>query len=194
MNKPSFKTLHKYNVEHSADSIEWCPHDPFKNLFACANYYLEKDSNERKGRLLLFSIAEKNNLKLLQTLSTEAILDQKWCRCKVKNESYLAVATSKNTVLIYRINPALEQLQLVTSYKIPGEDEGNLILSLDWNTGKYFYEDPEIACSNSSGKIHLLKFTNDELKAVFSQKGHDYEAWIAAFYYWDSNIFFSGKY
>lgn len=42
INELNFKinTLHKYVTEFNADSIEWCPHEPFKNYFVCANYQL----------------------------------------------------------------------------------------------------------------------------------------------------------
>lgn len=36
----NIKTLFKYDTEFCADSVEWCPQEPFHNYFVCANYQL----------------------------------------------------------------------------------------------------------------------------------------------------------
>lgn len=43
------QTLYSFETEYNADSVEWCPHDPHKNLFVCANYQLIE--NETSGKL-----------------------------------------------------------------------------------------------------------------------------------------------
>lgn len=40
VSSPNFTTLHTYETCHSADSVEWCPHEPNHNVFVCANYQL----------------------------------------------------------------------------------------------------------------------------------------------------------
>jgi hypothetical protein len=41
-------TLHSYHTEYNADSVEWCPHEPFQNFFVCANYQLIESTEEGK--------------------------------------------------------------------------------------------------------------------------------------------------
>lgn len=36
----NIRTLFKYDTEFCADSVEWCPQEPFHNYFVCANYQL----------------------------------------------------------------------------------------------------------------------------------------------------------
>lgn len=38
-------TLCKYDTELSADSVEWCPHTPYRNFFVCGNYQLCEEGN-----------------------------------------------------------------------------------------------------------------------------------------------------
>ncbi|KAJ3645394.1 hypothetical protein Zmor_023057 [Zophobas morio] len=190
-------TLHTYKTDFNADSVEWCPHEPHQNVFVCANYQLKEskdDTNaprERFGCILLFSVSLEE-LRLLQTLPTAAILDQKWCHNPVNGCSILGVANAQKTIEIYALNANTVQLDLITSYQLEDDDSETLVLSLDWSTGKYESSEPELVCSDSKGKIHRFKFTNNELVRDGSWNGHDFEAWIAAFYYWEPNIFFSG--
>lgn len=36
-------TLFKFDTEFSADSVEWCPHEPNLNVFVCGTYQLNKN-------------------------------------------------------------------------------------------------------------------------------------------------------
>lgn len=143
------------------------------------------------GKLLLFSIETEKGLQLLQTINTLAILDQKWCHRKINDFSILAVASTERKVDIYKLNEETVQLELMKSYKINSTPE-TLVLSLDWSTGIHVLNKPEILCSDSKGNIHLLEL-NDNVAWKETFHGHEYEAWIAGFYYWDTNIIFSGK-
>lgn len=78
------ETLHCYDTQYSADSVEWCHHDEFKNVFSVGTYQLEEKNanvstdNIRKGKIFLFELSETNELTKLQEIDTDAILDQKW--------------------------------------------------------------------------------------------------------------------
>ncbi|KAL1497904.1 hypothetical protein ABEB36_008786 [Hypothenemus hampei] len=188
-----FETLFKYNTEFSADSVEWCPHDPNKNIFVCGNYQLGEPSNDnttnRLGRILLFALSE-NHLTLCQSINTEAILDQKWCPNQINGTSLLGVVNAKRALQIYRLENS--NLILMTEFKFSDSVSETLILSLDWSTAKYESQQPHITCSDSNGNIHLLQLQNDKLVLQQSWHGHSFQAWIAGFYYWDPNIVFSG--
>lgn len=192
----AFSILSTDDTEYSADSVEWCPHEPHQNVFVCGTYQLKENAGqtgpcERLGRILLYSItSECCELKLHQKIETAAILDQKWCHNLIKQVSILGVVNAKGGLVIYKLNSDNIRLEEVTKYQF--DDSELLILSLDWSTGKYETEEPDIICSDSKGSIHIFGLTNNKLVLKSSVCGHGFEAWIAQFYYWDPNIYFSG--
>jgi diphthamide biosynthesis protein 7 len=104
----------------------------------------------------------------------------------------LGVVNAEKTLEIYAFNPESTELEVVTRYTIEDDESERLLLSLDWSTGKYQSNEPEIVCSDSRGNIHRFKLENDKLAKCGSCHGHDFEAWIAGFYYWNPDITFSG--
>lgn len=134
-----------------------------------------------------------HDLKLRQTIQTPAILDQKWCHNQINNDSTLAVVNADGQLEIYRLNNDI-QLELCCAINIKEINSLNelLLLSLDWCTGKFGSNEPELVVSDSKGCVYLIKLSNNTLDLLTKWDGHTYEAWIAAFYYWDTNIVFSG--
>ncbi|XP_044733624.1 diphthine methyltransferase [Chrysoperla carnea] len=186
------------DTEYSADSVEWCPHEPNQNLFVCGTYQLQENNTEtpqtRIGRLYLYSISiDKNTLKCLQRIDTAAILDIKWCHNQINSKSILAAANALGQLLIFELQPTYT-LKLITNFQIPNSDPGKdlLSLSIDWSTGKYENSNPEIVVSDSTGYITILKYENEQLNLKFNWKAHDFEAWICAFDYWNSNLIYTG--
>ncbi|XP_056648191.1 diphthine methyltransferase [Diorhabda sublineata] len=197
MESLNIETIYSFDTEYSADSVEWCPHKPNQNIFVCANYQLIESTTDtcttkRLGRLLLFSIHHRNGLKLLQRIDTPAILDQKWCHKKIDNDSILGVVDAEKSVSLYKLNGYTLELELITTYKVDSDTSETLVLSLDWSKSVSNCNEIEIACSDSKGNIHLLELDNNILVLKDSWHGHDFEAWITGFYYWDTNIIFSG--
>lgn len=121
------------------------------------------------------------------------MLDQKWNYNKIDGFSILGVANALKKIEIYRLNNDM-QLQLLSSFELRDNESETLILSLDWSTGIYKSDEPEIVCSDSKGNVHLVRLVCNNLVLLNSWHGHDFEAWISVFYYWDTNVFFSGKY
>lgn len=78
-----------------------------------------------------------------------------------------------------------------------GLDEQCLALSLDWSPGKLGSagEQPlQIISSDSKGQLHLLMVHEEGsgLQRVASWQAHAFEAWIAAFNYWRTDVVYSG--
>lgn len=51
-----------------------------------------------------------------------------------------------------------------------------------------------IVSSDSTGQLHLLKVDDAALRGVATWQAHCFEAWIAAFNYWQTEIVYSGWY
>ena len=78
-----YSTIHTWDSELSADSVEWCPCEGYEHLLAVGTYQVNKSessevfsSDQRHGRITLHSVNE--NRVLVQTISVEAVLDMKW--------------------------------------------------------------------------------------------------------------------
>lgn len=61
------------------------------------------------------------------------------------------------------------------------------------NVGVFAYSaDPRVVTSDSTGSLTVLSVAEDHLTAVSQWKAHDFEAWISAFSYWDTQLVYSG--
>ncbi|XP_017884676.1 diphthine methyltransferase isoform X2 [Ceratina calcarata] len=211
-NRPSmFRTLDTFDTEFSADSVEWCPIDSFKDVFVCGTYELSKTEDEltskRLGRIYLFRASKNGRITLLQKLDVPAVLDMKWARVTCRNQILLGVANCSGCLQIYRLeNDGDEEeeeeegkkkkLAFLTEKRIVNTDE-TLALSLDWShsgssTSTNDEPNPRIVVSDSKGVVSLFEMNGDGLDPVCSWTAHEFEAWIATFDYWDANVIYSG--
>uniref|UniRef100_A0A182JQF1 methylated diphthine methylhydrolase n=1 Tax=Anopheles christyi TaxID=43041 RepID=A0A182JQF1_9DIPT len=198
MSKLNIETIATYDTEQPADSIEWCPHGGWEDIFVCGTYQHERDeepsSANRKGRILLHRFGAPDadttddSLTLLQTIERSAVLDQKW-NPRVNNQ--LAAAGADGTVAIYALTDTTGPVQLEpkATAKLAGDETENrnlLALALDWSP-----DGNRIVVSDSHGCVEMLSFENG-LQTVHSWKVHSYEAWTCAFSRHNENIVFSG--
>lgn len=51
----------------------------------------------------------------------------------------------------------------------------------------------KLACSDSAGCVTVLSMREGTLTPLSQWKAHDFEAWISAFSYWDTQLIYSGK-
>lgn len=75
--------------------------------------------------------------------------------------------------------------------------EERLALSLDWSTGKRGRPSDQplkIISSDSKGQLHLLVLdeAGPRLQQVATWQAHHFEAWVAAFNYWQTEVVYSG--
>ncbi|CAK9802285.1 Diphthine methyltransferase [Anthophora plagiata] len=200
-----FHTLDTFDTEFSADSVEWCPINSFKNIFVCGTYQLIKDeqltpnsslSSKRLGRIYMFQVVENGRLKLLQKLDVPAVLDIKWAHVICQNKILLGVVNSLGYLQIYHLrdNNGQKNLELLIQERVADEDE-ILALSLDWCTGRLMTNNAlssKIVVSDSRGFISLFELNDNVLNQINSWNAHEFEAWIAAFDYWNTNVIYSG--
>lgn len=145
----------------------------------------------RLGKIYLFTINEATTeLSPIQTIETSGILDQKWCYHRIQDRPILAVVTSVGTIQLYQLcdEDGTLRLKLWMDHVI-GQDV--LALSLDWSTNKIGSEEPRLVVSDSSGCVTVLKVA-ECLEEIGKWQTHGFEAWIAAFNYWNTDLFYSG--
>ncbi|CAG8448694.1 12012_t:CDS:10 [Dentiscutata erythropus] len=213
-------SLYSLDTEYSADSVEFCPFENYSQFLACGTYQLadskikhseydhednENNNNKvssqpkrRLGRLLLYQIMNNESLAVMketQRIETSAILDMKWSHQYIHDQMILALADASGKVGLYRLNQDKSQLEaqldLVILYAI--NDDNKLCLSLDWSNRLELSNNRSIVLSQSDGTIAVLSV--DGQFGILEKNrwmAHDFEAWIAAFNYYNTNIIYSG--
>jgi len=210
--------LQAVDTEYTAASVEWCPLEGCRHLLACGAYQLRKPEDQRAdpesesgldidepqvrlGRLYLYSFYEDSPacpLLEIQRRDTSAILDMKWCHIPVAGRALLAVADAGGSIELLCLvgSENAYTLQPVSSCAL---EKQCLALSLDWSTGKTERASDQplkIISSDSKGQLHLLEVNGagPALQEVVTWHAHHFEAWIAAFNYWQTEIVYSGWY
>uniref|UniRef100_A0A2K5KHY1 Diphthine methyltransferase n=1 Tax=Cercocebus atys TaxID=9531 RepID=A0A2K5KHY1_CERAT len=208
--------LQTVDTELTADSVEWCPLQGCRHLLACGTYQLRRPEDPpadpqskgrmeveeprvRLGRLFLYNFNENNSthpLVEVQRKDTSAILDMKWCHIPVAGHALLGLADASGSIQLLRLVES-EKSHVLEPLSSLALEEQCLALSLDWSTGKTgrARDQPlKIISSDSTGQLHLLMVneTAPRLQKVASWQAHQFEAWIAAFDYWHTEIVYSG--
>ncbi|XP_027471783.1 diphthine methyltransferase isoform X2 [Zalophus californianus] len=118
------------------------------------------------------------------------------CHIPVAGHALLGVADAGGSIELLRLvgSENAYTLQPVSSFAL---EKQCLALSLDWSTGKTERASDQplkIISSDSKGQLHLLKVNEagPALQEVATWHAHHFEAWIAAFNYWQTEIVYSG--
>ncbi|XP_073871936.1 diphthine methyltransferase isoform X12 [Macaca fascicularis] len=210
--------LQTVDTELTADSVEWCPLQGCRHLLACGTYQLRRPEDPpadpqskgrmeveeprvRLGRLYLYNFNENKSTQPLvevQRKDTSAILDMKWCHIPVAGHALLGLADASGSIQLLRLVESEEKSHVLEPLSSLALEEQCLALSLDWSTGKTgrARDQPlKIISSDSTGQLHLLMVneTGPKLQKVAAWQAHQFEAWIAAFDYWHTQIVYSGS-
>lgn len=204
-----FRTVETFDTEFSADSVEWCPSENHADIFVCGTYQLTLDESKessksetkkRVGRIYLFQVVknESLHLKLLQQLDVAAVLDMKWAHTKSDSgKILLGVVNSEGFLQIYELthDEGTLVLKFVSEVLTNESSDPTLALSLDWSTVLRVNDELKVSVSDSQGSVSLFKISSSgcEIERIISWNAHNYEAWITAFDYWDTNTVYSGK-
>lgn len=207
-----FRTLDTFDTGFPADSVEWCPAEPFRDLVVCGTYQLTEggghgEAPRRKlGRIhALHATTDGGGLTTWQRIDdVPAVLDMKWMHAADGgvDRILLAVANSRGYLQIYRLASERTELELIAERRVNDDDDDDeevLALSLDWSTGRADrVSDSRVVVSDSRGRVSRFTLSRGgggnggDLTRDFTWRAHDYEAWIAAFDYWDTHRFYSG--
>uniref|UniRef100_A0A8C0ZPV2 Diphthine methyltransferase n=1 Tax=Castor canadensis TaxID=51338 RepID=A0A8C0ZPV2_CASCN len=204
----ALRALQVVDTEFTADAVEWCPLDGCRHLLACGTYQLRKPEDKgeldepqvRLGRLYLYSYNNDrttNPLVEVQRRDTSAVLDMKWCHIPVADHALLGVANASGSVELLRLVVSEKSSYILQPISSLILEEQCLSLSLDWSTGKpgrLSNQPLKIISSDSKGQLHLLMVNEvgPGLELVASWQAHHFEAWIAAFNYWQTELVYSG--
>lgn len=179
-------TKHRLTTEFPACSVEWCRECP--EIFSVGLYHLDKQdelvsaNNLREGRIEIFNLDSSNQLEKLQSVETDAVLDQKWMKNK------LFTATSAGSIECYDLNcEGTKNLVKISEIKLQKEVSDCLALSLDVKKDHRL-----IAASDSKGKISVLDIEENLVRQQFD--AHQFEAWTVAFDNFNDEIIYSGDF
>ncbi|TDL28441.1 WD40 repeat-like protein [Rickenella mellea] len=189
-----------------ADSIEFCPIPGAQRIFACGTYLLEqsqddpgdeditpKPNQRRRGQCMIFetSVYPSNDFQLIYEFDSRAVLDMKWCHSVLEEGPLLAISTSNGKVLLHHWDIERRLLKFHDSIICSGP--GTLCLSIDWSNRRFAHGVGDLTVSLSDGHVSLLRPSQSSILALSdSWCAHDFECWVSAWNYWDTNVVFSG--
>lgn len=193
----------------AADSVEWCPQVGSQDLFVCGTYHLiekapQADAAEspetaasRRGRIDLYRFDRAaDELALLDSHETAAILDMKWLRRNADDaEQLLAAADALGNVLLYRLTAG--KLEAAASCALNPDESvvAPLTLAIDWRptAAAAAVGAPRIAASDSAGKVSLLEHGEaGDLRVLSQWPVHSFEAWTCCFDRCHPDIVYTG--
>eukprot|EP00730_Choanoeca_flexa_P004535 TRINITY_DN11724_c0_g2_i1.p1 TRINITY_DN11724_c0_g2~~TRINITY_DN11724_c0_g2_i1.p1 ORF type:complete len:322 (+),score=9.96 TRINITY_DN11724_c0_g2_i1:2-967(+) len=163
---------HRLDVDYTADSVEFCPHDSSK--LALGLYQLKDDPNGteespklRCGRVVLWDFdSQDGSVSEIDRHDMAAILDMKWSTAMVADRSILGIVTAAGDLELWQLVD--DQLRKSTQIRVA---EDQLALSLDW----------------ANRVDSTLRLT--ETGRV---RAHDFPAWICAYNYHQTHTVYSG--
>jgi diphthine methyl ester acylhydrolase len=110
-----------YDTIYPADTVEWCPIPKYNNVLVCGTYKLDEANKSKTGTINLFTLDNEKKIKLVQSVSEDAVLDLKWNPFIVSGQILLAAALSGKHVSIYclgefSINNNQKTIHIVNCY------------------------------------------------------------------------------
>ncbi len=106
----SYRTVHSFDTEYSADAVEWCPAEGRTDLLAVGTYQVDKSDEEkfsadqRKGRIYLMRMRGDEALEVAFRMETAAVLDMKWSpRGMDADLAVLAAVDAKGDLALYKL-------------------------------------------------------------------------------------------
>ncbi|KAJ3815923.1 WD40-repeat-containing domain protein [Lentinula lateritia] len=176
-----------------ADSVEFCPHPDALNIFVCGTYNLIHSEEtvrtvpQKRNGQCLGKYSEK-----IQALDYPALPDMKWCHRSAASKATLGVANSEGEIHLLEWDSEESRLEETARKRIVGSPV-TLCLSLDWSNRRNPTSDlGKLVVSCSDGDLVLLDPTTSSIVVTDKWTAHEYEPWIAAWNYWNTNTIYSG--
>ncbi|KAJ3385881.1 Diphthine methyltransferase [Lobulomyces angularis] len=172
-----------FDTEKCADTVEF---NPFEEVVVVGTYDL--NNGVKTGSLHYFKKNDKCEWFQDLKLNTNAVLDMKWSH-NDSDKSILAVGDVNGLLNFYSDG------KLLASHS---NNRNTINLSLDWSNRIDKSSSPKIVVSESDGSLSIKNMTSYNVTETLNFKAHTFEgnlqaeAWIAAFNYHNTNLFYSG--
>ena len=108
-----FTLLQTWFTNFCADTVEWCPVDPYLDYFICGTYQLQESTSDtstkknlptRIGQLHLFSVTKFLQLSLHCTVDcSSGILDCKWYPQSVSDRIVFITANADGKIVLWAL-------------------------------------------------------------------------------------------
>jgi len=105
----------QFTTDFTADCVEYCPLSGHQDLFVCATYQLDEDTQERKGRIYLgshpsnpladasnsssSSLSASSGIHIEQTLDMSGVFDVKW-----NDFGWIACALADSSTVVHKLH------------------------------------------------------------------------------------------
>ncbi|KLO14448.1 WD40 repeat-like protein [Schizopora paradoxa] len=199
----------KLDTTWPADSVEFCPHPKASNIVVCGTYFLcdthpevpssdvdgepavSSSPQRRRGKCIVLDVSNSSTQpQIKEELEFSAVPDMKWSYHHTEKETHLAIAESEGRIVVARWNIDSSRMEILQ--RIESSDPGTLCLSLDWSN-RVNKEIGRLITSRSDGSVQVLQYSDSgDLVPQDAWHAHDFESWIAAWDYWDTNVCYSG--
>ncbi|GAB1286037.1 Diphthine methyltransferase [Apodemus speciosus] len=186
----TLRVLQAVDTELTADSVEWCPVEGCQHLLACGTYQLRAPKDQvhgwegeaGAGEEALLTLEAYNCENEWEGLHWMAVSLK--CHIPMSGHVLLGLANASGSV----------ELLLLTECEKKNSYTLQPISSLTLDESCLAREQPvKIISSDSKGQLHLLMVNEGaaDLQPVASWPAHHFEAWIAAFNYWQTELVYS---
>ncbi|KAJ1970353.1 Diphthamide biosynthesis, partial [Dimargaris verticillata] len=208
-------SLAHLDTVYTADAVEFYPlSDSHRNRLVCATYYLLPNNSDsptttdepstakhqsRTGQLIVVDVDhedENYTLNEVERHDTAGIFDIKWSHQPIADQGVLAQANADGTVILHatqaKDDPSPSKwLRPLAKHQTSAD--GVFYLSLDWSNRVQPEAEPRLITSRNDGMVELLQLSNEHgLESRETWLGHDFEAWIGAFDYWNTSVVYTG--
>ncbi|KAJ3407563.1 Diphthine methyltransferase [Chytridiales sp. JEL 0842] len=156
----------------------------------------------RTGRLLLYKVSQEEasqeessaiSVSEVCRIESSAILDMKWCHKLVSDQITMGVVDATGHLSLYHLHEPGQSEVISRSSVVHNDLEDVLCLSLDWSNRIEHTPHPKIIVSQSDGSLSLYQIGEHGSPGLLDNwKAHDFEAWIAAFNYYNTSVVYSG--
>lgn len=177
-------------TKYPADSFEWCPFQKHADYFTCGTYYLIEGqvTQERIGMLYLMRV-DGVEVKNVQEIATDGILDVKWCLETIGGGMLVAAATATGDVRVFQFTG--NSLEFLDSLSMKNGVEGDyMILALNWF--KISETEAKICVTDNKGCAGIVLYRSGKLSQLEKWNAHSLEAWTIAFDTECSEILYTG--
>lgn len=181
----------------NADSVEWCPIEPYHRVLAGGSYQLQEAQGnqvaKRMGQIQMYELKTGDDdnasprLAKNSCLEVEGVLDMKWSERTMGERPVLGVADAGGSLTLYSLDESGGKLEERVKFERDDDNGEVLALSLSWDESN---QTDQLAVSYSNGELQLV---NADKECTRRWKAHELEAWIVMIDRHNPAVLYSGS-